>query len=208
MMNISFPDLLKKYIPENTLEYCCSLRAEHHFDFIVTKKRETKLGDYRYEVNKKKHTITINQDLNPFSFLITYVHEVAHHRTTIKHGHKKKPHGKEWKEQFQELTLPLISMGVFPEKVEFALIKYISNPKASSCSDLDLLRALGNYDDNRDLKYLSEVNPWETFKLNKRIFMKESVNRTRALCKDVKTGKKYFVSEGALVELLQKSLFQ
>jgi SprT protein len=200
-------ELLLNHLPENTVSYCYQLWIENHFKFIVTKKRETKLGDYRYHYIQKTHTITVNKDLNQYTFLVTYLHEVAHLTTQIKYGSKIKPHGQEWKNEFKILLEPLMSREFFPEKILDALKKYMTDPKASSCGDLNLLKALSEYDGNTHMTFLSEINQGETFRFNKKYFLKESIRRTRAICKDVKTGRKYFISEGAMVELLQKSLF-
>jgi SprT protein len=206
-MNITLLDILRKYLPEETVQYCYQLWEDQPFHFTVTRRRQTKLGDYRYSPQEKSHTITINYDLNKFSFLVTYIHEVAHLYTAISYGHRVKPHGNEWKDKFKELLHPLVQQRVFPENIESALSGYLVNPKASSCTDMELLKALGTYDNQQHFKYLSEVKIFETFSFNKKVFKKESVNRTRAICKDMTSGRKYYISEGALVEVLQKSLF-
>jgi SprT protein len=206
-MNSKLQDILQKYLPEETVPYCYQLWEEHPFHFTVTKSRQSKLGDYRYSYQEKSHTITINYDLNKFSFLVTYLHEVAHLHTAISHGHRVKPHGHEWKDKFKKLLHPLLEKKVFPGNIESALGNYLLNPKASSCTDIHLLKALGSFDDQQHFKYLSEVNISETFSFNNKVFLKESVNRTRAICKEVASGKKYYVSQGALVEVLQTALF-
>ena len=96
---------------------------------------------------------------------------------------------------------------VFPENVLKALKTYLVNPKASSCTDLDLVKALGEHDQQTHLKYLSDVSMGDTFRFNKKYYQKENTIRTRAICKELKSGKKYYISEGAQVEVVQKSLF-
>ena len=44
----------------------------------VVKKRKTKHGDFR-KLASGKTQITINESENPFRFLITLLHEIAHH---------------------------------------------------------------------------------------------------------------------------------
>ncbi|MFL5728462.1 MAG: SprT-like domain-containing protein [Cytophagaceae bacterium] len=206
-MNSKLLDILHKYLPEESVDYCYRLWEENPFHFTVTRSRQTKLGDYRYSSQEKSHTITVNYDLNKFSFLVTYIHEVAHLHTTVFHGHRVKPHGTEWKNKFKELLNPLVERKTFPENIEHALSHYLLNPKASSCSDMDLLKALGTYDEQQHFKYLSEVNISETFVFNNKVFQKESVNRTRAVCKEVASGRKYYISQAAQVEVLQTSIF-
>ena len=169
----------------------------------------TKLGDYCYDPREKHpHSITVNGDLNPFSFLTTYLHEVAHLRTQVLHGSRVKAHGEEWKEEYRKLLAPLVNEDVFPSALLDAIKNYIANPKASSCADIDLLKALSEYDEKRDnLIFLSEVKVGMIFKFNGYAYRKESTLRTRALCKEVKSGRQFYISEGAQVEISQLTLF-
>lgn len=201
-----FP-LLEKHLPDKSIHYCYALWQEFPFNFQVTKKRETKLGDYRYHYLHKSHTITVNGDLNKYTFLVTYLHEVAHLKAQIGYGHKIKPHGVEWKNEFKKLLEPVMHEEVFPANVLGALQNYLLNPKASSCTDLNLLKALGQHDGKTHLQFLSDVGTGDTFRFNKKYYLKESTVRTRAICKDIKSGRKFYISEGAQVEVLQKSLF-
>ena len=73
----------------------------------VKNERKTKHGDYR-QLPNSKHQITINSNLNPYRFLITLIHEIAHFETYNKFGRFIKPHGKEWKQTFQHLMLPFL----------------------------------------------------------------------------------------------------
>lgn len=200
--------LLKKHLPVNAQNYCYHIWKSYPFNFKVTKKRETKLGDYRYHYSQKTHTITVNGDLNEYAFLVTYLHEVAHLRTHLQFGNKVKPHGTEWKNEFKKVLAPLMNEDVFPESLLTALKNYLVNPKASSCTDINLLKALGEFDQQKGfLKFLSEVNLGETFKFNKKYYVKESTMRTRAICKELDSGKKFYISEAAQVEVRQLSLF-
>jgi hypothetical protein len=199
--------VLQKYLPNSSVDYCVSLWEVSPFNFKVTKKRESKLGDYRYEFAQKKHSITVNGDLNPFTFLVTYLHEVAHLRTQLQHGGKVKPHGNEWKNEFKKLLYPLMSEEFFPASILLALKKYLANPKASSCTDIHLLKALRAFDTGKGLTFLSDIDSGVTFRFNKKYFIKESIVRTRALCREVKTGRRFYIPVAAEVEVVQLSLF-
>lgn len=199
--------VLEKYVPFPSIDYCVSLWEVFPFNFKVTKKRESKLGDYRFEPALKKHSITVNGDLNPFTFLVTYLHEVAHLRTQLQFGMKVKPHGEEWKNEFKKVLYPVMSEEIFPSDVLAALKVYLGNPKASSCTDINLLKALRTYDRKNDLSFLSDVQAGVTFKFNKKYFIKESVIRTRALCREVKTGRRFYIPEAAEVTVVQLALF-
>ncbi|HEX8547375.1 MAG TPA: SprT-like domain-containing protein [Cytophagaceae bacterium] len=199
---------LKSRVPAQAVDYCYRAWLFKPFKFIITRKRSTKLGDYRYTTVDKSHTITINEDLNIYSFLVTYLHEVAHLRTTVNHGLKVKPHGEEWKFEFQVLMDPLLKEDVFPAEIFNPLRNYIQNPKASSCTDAALLKALRLFDAESKELYLSDLALGDTFKFNKRIFKKLEIKRSRALCKDLENGKKYYIPQIALIEQIgQLSIF-
>ncbi len=193
-------EIFTHYLPPAAVEYCFRVWQEYSFRFIITKSRKTKLGDYRYYPSTKQHTITVNGDLNPYAFLVTYLHEAAHMSVQIAHGNKVQPHGFEWKEHFKDMLAPMLFAEVFPPDVQKALSDYALNPKASSCSDLDLYKALRNHDVNNDGQvFLSEILPGQYFSLNQRIFSKGEVRRTRVMCECVRTGRKYLVAKEALV---------
>ncbi|MBX9852347.1 MAG: SprT-like domain-containing protein [Cytophagaceae bacterium] len=199
--------LLEKHIPSHSVSYCYSLWNNFKFNFQVTKKRATKLGDYRYYIAEESHTITVNGDLNKFTFLVTFLHEVAHLNVQLQYGNNIKPHGEEWKNEFKKLLVPVMNEETFPSGILQALKVYLVNPKASSCSDINLLKALSEHDAKKDLMFLSEIGKGATFCFNKKYFIKESIKRTRAICKEVKTGRRFYIPEAAQVELLQMSLF-
>jgi hypothetical protein len=131
------------------------------------------------------HQITVNHDLNPYSFLITYVHEVAHLRVESNTRRRIAPHGREWKQEFARLLDYFLKQDIFPSDVVGALTSYIQNPAASSCSDHDLLRALRKYDrkEMQHVLHLEDVPKDALFRLHasrsKQLFQKGDLLRTR-----------------------------
>ncbi len=188
-----------KYFPVNTADYAFDLWQQYGFHFKVSRSRNTKLGDYRYNPKVKKHTITVNHDLNPYAFLVTYVHEVAHLVTFEQHGSRVQPHGIEWKTAFKELMQPVLIAEVFPADLLATLTQHMANPKASSLADPALARALHKYDLKEATIYLSDLQEGAQFILDKRVFEKQKKRRSRALCLELKTGKYFTVSEMAQV---------
>ena len=71
-------EILKKYLPEETVMVISEWIIEFDFKLKITKERKTRLGDYTSPRGDLNHTITINYNLNKYAFLITLVHEVAH----------------------------------------------------------------------------------------------------------------------------------
>lgn len=195
--------VFERFFPPSTANFCFSLWQTHNFNFKIKTKRSTKLGDYRYDPATSSHTISVNNDLNPYAFLITYLHEVAHLITFKKYKRQVLPHGKEWKEAFKDLMRPVVMNGAFPEPLNKAVIKYMRNPKASSCSDHSLTLALSQYD-SKPSNTLHQLAMGDLFKLGKKTFKKETLRRTRYVCLEVKTGRKYLISKTAQIEPLEE----
>lgn len=138
--------------------------------------------------------ITLNRDLDPLLFLITYLHEVAHHEVHVAFGTKADPHGREWKRAFQQLMLPVMTDAVFPAALLPFLREHMSDPMASNYSDPRLMRELRKYDPRAKMQVLlSELPEGSLFVLRGKYFRKGKTNRTRALCYELKTRRKYLV---------------
>ncbi len=194
--------ILIKHVPENAVHYCLDLWSAIPFHFKVTRRRSSKLGDYRFAHNGE-HTITVNVDLNPYSFLITYIHEIAHLLTTERSGRKVDPHGKEWKSNFQELMGPMLTDLIFPPEILGALGKHMKNPKASTYADPHLVNALRKFDfHDSELIPLSSLDEGDIFEFNRNTYKKLALRRTRVLCQHTVTSRKYLISKMALVKTL------
>ncbi|WPP49409.1 SprT-like domain-containing protein [Catalinimonas niigatensis] len=197
---------MSRHVPDTAQAYCLELWLQYPFSLHITPKRLSKLGDYRYHSGKKTHVITLNATLNPYSFLITYLHEIAHLLAFQKHGFRIAPHGKQWKNSFQELMQPMLNEKVFPKEILLPLTKYMLNPKAASGSDHKLSLALQKYDQQDGSMPLAKVQLEQAFQFRNMTFVKEAVRRTRALCRDLKSGKRYLVSEIARVQLIREEI--
>lgn len=195
--------IFQKYFPPTTVEYCHSLWHQHRFKFIISPKRSTKLGDYRYEAAKGHHIVTVNGNLNPMSFLTTYIHEVAHLTTFKRFGTKVLPHGPEWKQEFRVLFAPLLHEAILAKEAIQKLKAYLKNPRASSCSEHGLFDAHANEVLNEGEMMLKDLPIGSQFMLKKRHFTKLEHRRTRILCLDTANGKRYLVPQKAIVKLLQ-----
>jgi SprT protein len=162
----------------------------------VTRSRSTVLGDYRHAHAGKNHRISVNGDLNKYSFLITLLHEIAHLITFEKHGNRVQPHGQEWKLLFGNLLTVFIQKNIFPDDVQQTLLRSISNPAASSCGDEKLLRVLKKYDERKEgIYFVEQIPQGEKFIIKgNRIFEKGEKIRKRFKCKEIATGKWYLFS--------------
>ncbi|MFD2552601.1 SprT-like domain-containing protein [Bizionia sediminis] len=193
---------IASYIPQAAVKPVQALLADENVTITIKSERKTRHGDYRRLPNGR-HEITINANLNPYRFLITLIHEIAHLEAYKNYGIGIKPHGKAWKRTFQKLMLPFLNPTVFPEKLLPLLAKHFKNPKASSDTDVALAFALKQFDPPNNKTYVFEIKDGQVFKLyNGKIFRKEYKRVKRIACTEIKTGKLYLFNPNAEVELL------
>lgn len=199
-------EILKKYLPEQSVETIAEWIVRYDFKLKIKKERSTRLGDYTAPHGGLNHTITINHNLNKYAFLITLVHEVAHLVTYNQFKNSVNPHGREWKQNFQVLMQPFLNLDIFPLEVFAALRKYIRNPAASSCSDVQLLRTLKLHDKDTDTVFLEYLPINAMFLYNgSRVFQKGEKIRKRFKCREINTGAIYLFNPLAEVELFEDS---
>jgi len=207
-MNAEFVSkILRDHVPSAAVPYCFQLWRESPFELKITRSRNTKVGDFTSKGSKSHPRITLNDDLNPYLFLQTYVHEVAHLRVYLRLGNRVDPHGEEWKSTFTDLMIPLLWETVFPEEVLDALRRHMINPKASSFADPKLIEVLRKYDKNASkFIVLSDLPEGSIFQFQGRYFKKGKLRRTRIICAEMKSKRSYLVPADALVHNVQLSL--
>ncbi|MEL6976249.1 MAG: SprT-like domain-containing protein [Bacteroidota bacterium] len=195
---------LQKYLPERAVEPCLELIKTHGVHLKVVNHRVTRHGDYR-RMPGGGHQITVNASLNPYRFLITLVHEIAHLVAFEKFGRRIKPHGLEWKRTFQHLMIPFIRPEIFPSALLPLIAHHFKNPKASSSTDARLSIALKAYDtEDRVNQYIFEIPEGSTFRIyNGKLFKKGNKRIKRYECVELGTGKVYLFQPNAEVELIR-----
>lgn len=192
---------LFEYIPYSSITYVKQILLESNIKVRLVRLRKTKHGDFRKYKNGLC-LITLNKTENQYRFLITLIHELAHYvvfKTNIK---LIKPHGKEWKETFRKLMLPILNNKVFPNELLVSLTSYLTNPMASSDGDVDLAIQLKKYDLKKDKKVFLKDIPINSYfnHGSNRIFKKNIKLRKRYLCQDIKSGRKFLFSPIAEVK--------
>jgi hypothetical protein len=202
MKNVS----LGSYVPDGAAQYCQELYRTHRFDFFLSRPRRTRLGDFTVKPGITPR-ITVNVNLNPYSFLITYLHEVAHCVVHYKYKGRGRrrvaPHGAEWKHEFERLLQPVMNENIFPEDILTALLRYSKNPTASTGGDTFLFNAIRKYDEqalNSGRVALVQLNEGSSFVFQNRQFTRGILRRTRVLCTDKASKRLYTIPAHALVE--------
>ena len=196
-------EALAPYLPDAALEACHGLIRKHRVLLKIVKKRVTRHGDYR-KLPDGSHRITVNSSDNPYRFLLTLIHEIAHLVAFEEYGRKIKPHGKEWKYTFTCLMVPFIRPEVLPHDLLPVFAAHFKNPKASSSTDLKLVLALNNYNPPSEKHLVSEIPEGGTFKLyNGKVFRKGKRRVKRIECQEIKTGRVYLFQPHAEVDLMK-----
>ncbi|MCF2516102.1 hypothetical protein [Dyadobacter sp. CY351] len=202
MKNISFG----LHVPQAAIAYCEELHQVYKFDFFLSRPRRTRLGDFTVRPRCTPR-ITVNVNLNPYNFLITYLHEVAHCVVHLNYKVRLRkrvaPHGVEWKQEFSKLLQPVLNENHFPADILDALIRYAKNPKASTGGDLILYNAIRKYDIqelNASRIALFQLHEGSNFVFQNRLFVRGSLRRTRVLCTDKASQRLYTIPAHALVE--------
>ena len=195
MSTIEHPlQALDKYLPPNTFLPVAAYLQKYKVHLTVSRERKTILGNYRNAYNNHSHRISVNGNLNTYSFLITLLHELAHLLTYEQYRNKVQPHGREWKTLYGQLLAQFIENKVFPADIENELVATLHNPGASSCSEEGLVRILRNYDPKKDnLTMIEAVAVSSLFKLKDgRVFKKGERLRKRYKCEEIAT-KRFFL---------------
>ncbi|WP_374166404.1 sprT domain-containing protein [Arcticibacter sp. MXS-1] len=192
--------VLSRYLPADAAPVIARWIDYFKCEFKISRGRNTKFGDYRPPQHGHGHRISVNHDLNPYAFLVTSVHEFAHLQTWNEHKGSVKPHGQEWKQNFKKMMRPFFEKSVFPEELTMAIRNYLENPAASSCSDIDLFRALKKYDRSSGMVMVESLPLHALFGLKDgRVFRKGTLRRKRFSCTEVATERIYLFSPMAEV---------
>jgi hypothetical protein len=193
--------VLEKYLPSIAVKPLTALLESNQVHLKIVNERQTRHGDYR-PLPDGSHRITINSNLNPYRFLITLVHEIAHLVAFEKYSYRIKPHGLEWKRTFQQLMLPFLRPEIFPMDLLPVLARHFRNPKASSDTDAAMSVALKSYDPPSDKIYIFELELGAYFLTKEgRRFQRGKKLRKRYECMEVDTGKIYIFQPNVHIQL-------
>jgi len=188
-----------KYIPEKAIPFIQFLIDSHNFTLKIVNQRQTKHGDFR-KLPNGRFQITVNNNLNTYQFLLTLVHEIAHHVTHQKFG-MVQAHGKEWKTVFQHLMLPFLRPDIYPKEILPFLANYLKNPKASTDADANLSLILRGNMAEKGKKFMFEIPLGNFFEFKNTIYKRGNKRRTRFECLNMSNHKIYLFNQNVEIKL-------
>ena len=196
-----YKSILAKYLPHAAVDPVYAFMSRHNVFFHITRKRTSKLGDYRWpQEHHPYHEISINGDLEPHLFLWVFLHEAAHLENRLHHP-SSQPHGHEWQNEYR--TLIANSIHLFPESVQPLLARLTARLPLNHTLMQQVETSLRRLDPaHREAMLLDQLPAGSRFLLADRpgmTFMTVERRRTRWLCRDTATGRSYTVSASAEV---------
>jgi len=195
---------LKPYIPGSSLEPVMNWIDGRRVHMRISRGRKSKLGDYRPPQKDDIHRISVNGDLNPYEFLITLTHEIAHLAIWERYGRRARPHGLAWKSQYAAMLGTLIEKKIFPEEIESIIRMQVANPRANSKSNTDLVRALHSHNAVQTGVFLEDLPQGALFMLQDgRKFRKLEKLRKWYRCINQQNKKAYRINPVTRVTLIE-----
>ncbi len=183
---------LSVFLPEGTEHLCARWLMDHQVQLRISPPRKTKLGDFRPAHARQPHRISVNNDLVPLQFLITFAHEIAHVVNWDHHGRSVKAHGPEWKQFYRERLHELLALGALDEQTQVVLGRHSLNPGASSYGDTELQNLTPDTPDQSET--LNALTPHTVFELESgKTFRTIKKLRKYWLCEEINSQKKYRV---------------
>ncbi len=201
-------EILAKYLPKAVVDPVFAWVVRHQIHLKIARSRASKLGDYRPPGNKQTyHRISINHDLNPYAFFITFVHELAHLLTYKQYGKSVQVHGKEWKASYRSLMKPFLEKNVFPPDLQRTVYQHLRNVKASSHADVELARTLMLFDGGKQETLIEDLQPGDRFLFrNNRKFQVVEKLRKRYKCVELANQRVFLFQPLTPVEVVNREL--
>ena len=194
---------IENYVPTASFPQLSEYLRHWQVNLVITRKRHTKHGDFR-ALPKGGHQLTVNEMPNPYRFLITTLHEIAHLIAFKDFGPRIKPHGKEWKHVFRKIMLPFLEPEIFPEELLRVLKLHFRNPMASSDTDTQLAVVLNKFDPENEKNYIFELEDGSVFEIyNGRRFIKGKKRTKRYECRELEGKRLYLFSPHAQVTKIE-----
>ncbi|MEG1556614.1 MAG: hypothetical protein RR356_07820, partial [Bacteroidales bacterium] len=192
----TFAKQMSPFFPEEALDYVYFYFNQHNFNLKISSPRLTKKGDFKfYPLLNRCPSISINNDLCSYEFLLVYIHELAHYYVFKKYSKTVKAHGKEWKEEYKKLLINAIEQINFPDNIAVAFRNHLAKIKSSSSLDEELMQVFDSYKSTTIEEIMvKNLQIGDVFLFRNKTYQLDSFARTRACCTLLKTQQKFLVN--------------
>lgn len=186
---------LREKLPDQSAEEAVALLQELECNFRFASPRKTKLGDFKPGRGRAPHCISVNGDLHPILFLITFIHELAHLKVHLDHGRHREPHGNIWKNTYRDMLAPFVREDIFGDLLDEAK-EHLRKAPAGWRRSGPLHQLLPEAPQFEGATTLSSFKEGDQFMIpGGRIFKLGQKRRTRYRCTDMGNGKDYLVHQ-------------
>lgn len=186
-----------KFLSQDFQDHILAIKKREGFSLVLKNPRKSKLGDYRFNPRTKYHQISVNIDLEPIYFLITFLHEVAHKMCWDQFKRKASPHGPEWKSLFVSLLWNAKHEISHTDQDEKILLEFINKPQARFHKV--------HLEDDQSIK-VKDLSANTVFELSDgKIFKIITKRRTRFLCLNINNNQEYTVLGSAPVKKIHSA---
>jgi SprT protein len=185
-------EALSSFLPAGSYDIVVKYLLDYKIQLKLTKARKSLLGQYQHDLQTGKNSISVNGDLEPYNFLLTLAHEIAHCVCFNIHGNKVLPHGTEWQKINGIILKELIDAQIFPADIQQVLTKNLYTQRAS-CTDAQLEAVLLRYDASKQhLLTIASLPTGTKFSIaDGSEFIIQEKRRTRYLCMNLQTRKQF-----------------
>ncbi len=159
------------YIPDQAHGFIKALLKENPANVVPVSIRSTKQGDCHRQPNEGFHKITVNKCGNPYQFLITLIHELAHARAYREYGLRIRPHGREWRITFSAFLHRSLGANCYPNEIVSIVRQSAFSPTATS--SLSLEKALRQFDKLDKRPLVSELPEGTLFSLRSGVILQK-----------------------------------
>ena len=174
---------ISRYLPPKSRPFVAQVLTESPTEVIPVEARDSKHGDFVAVRGKPFGRITVNVCGNPYQFLLTLLHEVAHARIAARYRRRIPPHGSQWKAEFSTLLFRVVEQDFLPRDLRKAFGVHALNPKSTADYDIDLQLALRPYDTLDARLLVMDLRHGEYFSLDgKTVLKKGALVRRRIRC--------------------------
>ena len=185
------------HFPKPAVHLILEMIGDHEVHIKLARPRQSKWGDFKALRNGSgTPSITVNSNLNPPAFLITFVHEWSHFMVW-KNFSSAKAHGIEWKTAFIQLINPFLNELCFDPHLLPTVKAYFNNPSAAISAAPALYSALSPRSENE--VPVHEIQIGSNFSFRGNVYKRLEKRRTRIKCELVGQKRIYLFSQNALV---------